>query len=275
MPHSNPERTTRTLAVNCSILMPELPVRERLRRVADAGFDAVEFWWLFASAAPDDAEVDAFVTAVDDSGLQLVGLNLFAGDMAAGDRGVLSWPGRRAEIVASAEVAAEIARRLGVARFNALYGNRREGEDDQDAVALDNLEAIAAVVGAAGGTVVLEPLSGIASYPLRTAADVVRVLDGAQERGIRNVGLLLDVYHLATNGDDVAAAIEAHADRVGHAQVADAPGRGAPGTGELPLLEWMGMLRDRGYAGPISFEYVATGSDPFAGLDRAAWEAVS
>jgi hypothetical protein len=80
--------------VNCSILFTELPLLERPAAAKQAGFDAVEFWWPFPVAVPSDADVDAFVRAVRDAGVQLVGLNFFAGDMPGGDRGLVSWPAR-------------------------------------------------------------------------------------------------------------------------------------------------------------------------------------
>lgn len=81
-------------AVNCSILFTELPLLERPAAAREAGFEAVEFWWPFAEAVPGDAEVEGFVTAIRDAGVQLVGLNFFAGDMPGGDRGLVSWPKR-------------------------------------------------------------------------------------------------------------------------------------------------------------------------------------
>ena len=83
--------------VNCSILFTELPLIERPAAAKRAGFDGVEFWWPFAEAVPSEKDIDAFVAAVRDAGVQLVGLNLFAGDMAGGDRGLVSWPARSAE----------------------------------------------------------------------------------------------------------------------------------------------------------------------------------
>ena len=73
--------------VNLSILFTELPMLERPAAARTAGFDAVECWWPFDVAVPPDPEVDAFVAAVQDAGVALVGLNFFAGDMPGGDRG--------------------------------------------------------------------------------------------------------------------------------------------------------------------------------------------
>ncbi len=264
----------RTLVVNCSILMQDRSIPERLRAVAEAGFGAVEFWWPFPTATPSDADVATFVDAIRTFGLRLTGLNLFAGDMPAGDRGVLSWPGREQELVASAEIARGIGDALGTRHFNALYGNRLAGTPaaDQDELAIRNLHRIAPILGAIDGIVMIEPVSGAAAYPIRTAADAAAVLDRARAlNGPENLGLLFDLYHLAVNGDDVAAAIREFGDRAVHVQLADAPGRGAPGTGELPLVNWVRDLRELGYDGAVALEYTAPGGDPFAGLVLDNW----
>ncbi|QFU88453.1 hydroxypyruvate isomerase family protein [Amycolatopsis sp. YIM 10] len=250
--------------VNCSILLTGLPLLERPAAARSAGFDAVEFWWPFADAVPADAEVEAFVKAIEEAGVRLTGLNLAAGDMPAGDRGLVSWPGREKELRDNVDVVVEIGKRLGCRTFNALYGNRIDGvaPERQDEIAVANLAHAANAVGTFGGQIVVEPVSGIEAYPLKTAADAVGVLDRV---GAENVRLLADFYHLAVNGDDVPAVISAHAGRVGHVQIADAPGRGAPGTGELPLDDWLGAIEAAGYSGLAGLEYKADG-DPFAWL---------
>ena len=262
------------LAVNCSILMQDVPLRERLAIVAEHGFRAVELWWPFADAAPSTGEVDRFASVIEESGLHLVALNLFAGDMPAGDRGIISWPGREDELEASLDVLVSLGHRLGVRMFNALYGNRLAGvaADEQDAVAVRRLARAARRLEECGGTVLLEPVSGFEGYPVKTAEDAVRILDRvAEEEGVSSLALLLDVYHLAVNGDDVDRAIDRFADRIGHVQLADAPGRGAPGTGNLPIWEWLGRVRESGYTGWVSWEYAATGPtalDAIAAGDR-------
>ncbi len=245
-------------AVNCSILFTELPLLQRPAASRAAGFGAVEFWWPFPTAAPPDAEVDRFVRAIEDAGVQLTGLNLAAGDMPGGDRGLASWPGRETEFRDSIDIAAGIGKRLGTRVFNALYGNRVEGADprDQDDLAVQNLALAAARLE---GTVVLEPLSGAERYPLRTAADALAVADRV---GAANVALLADLYHLTVNGDDVTVVLRDYAARIGHVQIADAPGRHEPGTGEIPFDAHLSALTEAGYTGFIGLEYVpSNGSD--------------
>lgn len=257
-----------TYTLNCSILLTELPLLERPAAAKAAGFDAVEFWWPFASAVPTDADVSAFENAITDAGVQLTGLNFFAGDMAGGDRGLVSWKGRCSEFKDNIDVVVGIGQRLGTKAFNALYGNRLDGftPQEQDVLGLKNLIAAANGVAKIGGTVLLEPVSGTPAYPLKTAADVLAIIAQAEAAGVNNIKLLADFYHLAVNGDDVAAVIEEHAKDFGHIQIADNPGRGAPGTGNLPLNQWIDRSRELGYTGPIGLEYKTPQEDAFTWL---------
>ena len=250
---------TRYLA-NCSLLFAELPLLERPAAAREAGFTAIEFWWPFAVPVPADAEVEAFAGAVADAGVRLVGLNLFAGDLAGPDCGVLSIPARAAELRDNLDVAAGLGERLGVQVFNALYGNRVDGvpPEAQDETAAENLALAAAAAGRIGATILIEPVSGPKPYPLRTADQAVAVVDAARTAGAANVGFLCDLYHLATNGDDVPAAIARHAAKIAHVQIADAPGRGEPGSGKLDLDGPLALLREHGYDGWVSLEYRPT-----------------
>ena len=256
-----------TYTVNCSILLTELPLLERPAAAKAAGFDAVEFWWPFETSVPTDAQVTEFENAIKDAGVQLTGLNFNAGNMPGGDRGLVSWPARSTEFQDNIDVVAGIGERLGCKAFNALYGNRVDGvsAEEQDAIGAENLAKAGQGVARIGGTVLLEPVSGAPKYPLLKAEDALKVIARVKEEsGVGNVKLLADFYHLAVNGDDVAAVIENHAKDFGHIQIADNPGRGAPGTGELPLGEWIARSRELGYEGYIGLEYKEPQETAFA-----------
>jgi len=85
-----------------------------------------------------------------------------------------------------------------------------------------------------------------------------------------NVALLADLYHLAVNGDDPAEVITRHAERIGHVQIADHPGRNEPGTGDLDIAGYLNLLADNGYDGYIGLEYKPSGAsaDSFDWLPR-------
>ena len=177
--------------------------------------------------------------------------------MPGGDRGLVSWPARSDEFRDNVDVTVGIGEQLGCRAFNALYGNRVDEStpEEQDDLALDNLTVAAQAADRIGGTVLVEPVSGAPRYPLKTAADVIGVIDRVQrDTGAENLRLLCDLYHLAVNGDDVDAAIARHADRVGHVQIADAPGRQRAGhrraaAGSLARGAGSGRLRRLGRAG--------------------------
>ena len=259
--------------VNLSILFTELPLLERPAAAKEAGFDAVEFWWPWPVAVPADSDVDRFVAAMTDAGVQLVGLNFFAGDMPGGDRGLVSWPARSSEFRDNIDVTVGLGERLGCRAFNALYGNRQDDStpEEQDALAAENLALAARAAQRIGGTVLVEPVSGAPRYPLLTAADALQAIDRAcAAGGVTNISLLFDVYHLAVNGDDVDAAIDRAAGRIGHVQIADAPGRNEPGTGKLDIDHHLERIAATGYDGWVGLEYKPSGAsaDSFEWLPR-------
>ncbi len=246
---------------NCSMLFTEVPLLQRPAAAKAAGFDTVEFWWPWPDQpVPADADVDAFVTAIEEAGVHLAGLNFFAGDLAGPDCGVLSIPARSQQFRDNIDVTVGIGERLGTAAFNALYGNRVDDAkaEEQDELGTENLGYAAKAADRVGATVLVEPVSGPKPYPLRTADDAVAVVDRVRATGVTNVGFLCDLFHLANNGDDVDAAIARYADRVAHVQIADAPGRGEPGSGDLPLQRWLSDLEDAGYEGWVGLEYKPT-----------------
>ncbi|MGW1676880.1 hydroxypyruvate isomerase family protein [Saccharopolyspora sp. NPDC002376] len=259
--------------VNLSILFAELDVLDRPAAAKAAGFDAVEFWWPFAEAVPADRDVDRFVQAIEDAGVSLVGLNFFAGDMPAGDRGVLSNPDRAGEFADNVDVLVGIGERLGCRAFNALYGNRIDGVDPaaQDQVATESLLRASRALERVDGTVLIEPVSGMPAYPLKTADDAIEVIDRVRAAGGGdNLRLLFDIYHLVVNGDDPNAVLDKHAAAIGHVQIADAPGRNEPGTGEIDFDHYFNRLDAAGYRGYIGLEYKPSGAsaDSFSWIKR-------
>ncbi|PVE05775.1 TIM barrel protein [Streptomyces scopuliridis] len=262
-PHfTNGRGTEQRFDVNLSILFTELPLLERPAAAAAAGFDAVELWWPWTDTpTPPGAELDALRKALDDAGTQLVGLNFYAGQLPGPDRGALSVPGEESDrFRANIEVAADFAAATGCGALNALYGNRVEGVDPraQDELALENLVRAARAADRVGAILLIEALNKPESplYPLVSAPSAVEVVDKVNAAtGLGNAAFLLDLYHLSMNGEDLNQVIDRYADRTGHVQIADNPGRGAPGTGSLPLDDLLGRLRKAGYTGWVGLEY--------------------
>ncbi len=129
---------------------------------------------------------------------------------------------------------------------------------------MENLRLAATGAAGIGATVLVEPVSGPKPYPLRTAADVVAVLDRV---GADNVGFLCDLFHLANNGDDLDDAVATYGKRIAHVQIADHPGRHEPGSGTLDLDRHLTRIEEGGYSGYVALEYLPTTST----LDSLAW----
>ena len=256
--------------VNCSILFTELPLTQRATAARAAGFDAVEFWWPWDAMVPSDAAADAFVRSVADAGVELVSLNFHTGDMAAGERGIVSHPARAADFRENAAAAAEIAGRTGCKRLNAPYGLRLPGVPaaEQDAVAAENLAFAARAAEKAGAAVLVEAINSvdIPGFPVDTAGKALEVIGRADAA---NVGFLADLYHLAKMGEDVADVLSRHRESILHVQVADPPGRGAPGTGTLDFEPLFRQLAAQGYEGRVGLEYVP--ADPADSASSFGW----
>jgi len=262
------ERTW-SLVANISLLFAELPLLERIPAAKAAGFDAIEAWWPFPGGNYDEA-VERFLDAIEQASIRLSGLNFFAGDMPGGERGIVSRPDRREEFAENVQAIVRIAERTGATGFNALYGQRQPGMQpaDQDQVGLDNLVLATRELAKVDGAVLVEPLSrGLnGAYPLQTAAQAVELVE--QVRKITetdNIGFLYDTFHLANNGEDLVSVVDQYADWIGHVQLADAPGRGAPGTGTVDFGAVLGSLARAGYDGLVACEYVP-GEETIASL---------
>jgi hydroxypyruvate isomerase len=254
-------------AANASILFPGLPLAQRLSAAARLGYGAVELWWPFDSPVASDREIDGLCQALRDRGIELAALNLDAGDITDGDRGLISNPRQTGRVLANARSALLIAGRTGCRIVNALYGNRLPGMDPaaQDAIALERLSIIAAEAAPHGIDIVIETLNSVDSprFPLIDLAVTCSVVRRVREQsGLRNVGLLLDLYHLAKMGRDVPQAITEVADLIVHVQVADLPDRRRPGRGSMDFGTIFSALASVGYQGFIGIEYEPQPGEP-------------
>jgi hydroxypyruvate isomerase len=236
-----------TWSAHLSLLFAELPPLERPAAAAAAGFAEVESWW--------PAEPEAWAAAVAAAGVGLACVNADGGDVAAGERGFLNVPERREWCLRSVAAAIAVARALGGRAVNVLAGldTGAAPVEEQRAVAREVLLACAPAARAAGVVLVVEHLNpvDVPATLLPTPAAAAAFVRACDDPGI---ALLYDAYHAAMAGIDPVADAGTHAGLIGHAQYADAPGRGAPGTGTVDVLAFARALRRAGYGGPIGLE---------------------
>jgi hydroxypyruvate isomerase len=237
-------------SANLSFLFKDVPFIERFARARAAGFAAVEFMW------PGLEELDAVERAVADTRLEVALFNFDAGDMAAGDRGLVSDPDRQARFRENVPVALELAERIGCPRVNALIGVRRpELEiETQLELARDNVAWAAEQASSQGASIMIEAVNSYENGPylLDTTAKAIGFLDAV---AADNVALQYDVYHMQRMEGNLAHTITRLLPRIGHVQIADPPSRGEPGTGEINYRFVLGLLERSGYDGWVGLEY--------------------
>ena len=238
---------------NVSILFKDAPFLDRFERAAAAGFSAVEFWW------PAGERLDEVEDAIARAGLSVALFNFDAGDMPAGDRGLLSDRDRAPAFRDNVPVALELARRLGCERLNALVGLERSPADRaaQLELAAANVRFAADEAAPHGIQVMIEAVNTFENGPYllpttRAAAAFIDTVDRP------NVRLQYDAYHMQRMEGNLVATITEFLPRIAHIQIADSPGRGEPGTGEINYPFVLDAIDALGYDGWIGLEYNPT-----------------
>jgi hydroxypyruvate isomerase len=238
---------------NVSILFKEAPFLDRFERAAAAGFAAVEFWWPTGEAL---ADVEA---AIRGAGLQVALFNFDAGEMAAGDRGLLSDPDRAQQFRENVPVALELARRIGCRRLNALVGLERSPGERAAQLdrAAENVRFAADQAAPFGVDITIEAINTFENGPylVPTTRAAAAFIDRVERPNVR---LQYDAYHMQRMEGNLVATIAEHADRIAHIQIADSPGRGEPGTGEINYPFVLDAIEALGYDGWIGLEYNPT-----------------
>jgi hydroxypyruvate isomerase len=241
------------LAPNIELLFTEAgDYHDRVRAAAAAGFTAVEMWGptgVDAPATPKD--LPALKAALEETGTQLTA------QLAEPRTQFMIPPWDHSEFFRKLDEGVAIAQDLGCPRMVVGSGTGFGGWKRQ--VQLDKLieiyqKAVAQIAGS-GITLVLEPVNVRVDHPgslLDRTAEAVYVARGVDSP---DFGVLYDIYHSAVEGEDMAAELQNAGDLVKYVQLADAPGRGEPGTGSLDWSERLGILRSSGYDGPIGLEY--------------------
>jgi hydroxypyruvate isomerase len=117
------------------------------------------------------------------------------------------------------------------------------------------LKQAADIAGEADVALVLEPLNDKVDHPGMYLVSVTEGLDIVEEVGSPALKLLYDGYHSSVMGDAPEHVLVGRIRHVAHVQVADMPGRGAPGTGEIDWPAFARVLVSGGYGGVIGLEY--------------------
>ncbi len=241
------------LAVCAEMVFLDLPFEERIRRIADLGFQ-VEIWNWTAH------DIDALAA----TGARFSSMTGYLHGSLVDEEGADA-------LLRTARQTLPIAERLGCPRLN-LHGTELDatGRPVRPVHAVTGamwltahrtLSRVAELGEAAGVTFCLENLNTAVDHPgvpFARAADTLALVEAVGRPGLR---LMLDLYHAQIGEGNLIELLRRSAPLIGEIQVADVPGRREPGTGEINFPAIARTLEEIGYRGTIGLEAYASGDD--------------
>ncbi len=249
-------------AANLSMMFNEVPFLDRFSAAADAGFSGVEY--LF----PYKHEAGTIGQKLRQNNLENVLFNMPPGDWAAGERGIAGIPGREAEFRRGVAKALDYAEELGVARVHAMAGISPEDANPAAcrATLVENLKYAAEELAGHNITLLLEAIN-TRDMPRFFVSTQAQCADICGAVNAPNIMMQLDCYHMQVMEGDLAAKLRRYAAQCGHVQIAGAPNRNEPDTGEIRYEYLFGILDELAYAGWVGCEYRPAGKT----VDGLGW----
>ncbi len=191
------------------------------------------------------------------------------GDAARNESGTACLPGREERFRADLEIAIAYARPVQCGRIHCLAGVVPPEADNVlvRTTFVENLRYAARRLKKERIVAMIEPLSaGTVAGCFLTGSEQAAAL--IREIGEDNVRLQYDFFHMQMMEGNLARTLERLLPVIGHLQIADAPGRHEPGTGEINFDFLLRHVERIGYSGWIGCEYNPAG-DTVEGLKWA------
>ncbi len=237
-------------SANLSMLFQEFPWPQRFAVAREAGFESVEIQF------PYELPWQEIRRQLDDNGLHLALINVPAGDLLSGGLGLAGVASQQSAFQEAVQLAAEYASALDVPAVNVLAGRQTP-----DRPLADSLHTLAYNLTYAAdifaGEDIITCFEAINTYDMPDflisgVAQMQDMLDAVQHDYLR---MQFDIYHMARMGEDILSTLRENIQLIGHIQFADLPGRGAPGTGRLPLADYFDEIAKLPYRGCTGAEY--------------------
>ena len=237
-----------------------LPVEERLEKIAQAGYPAVEFWhrectWNGVDLTGPAKDAKKLKDTLDKYKLVVTDMALNAWDATLG--GSLVSPEDRKMYLENLSEVIKFAKSIGFNKLITCTGKEIVGKsrkEQRDSI-LVTLSEAAKIAEKEGFTLLLEPLntyvdhSGYFLDSTKEGTEIVREINHP------NVRLLYDIYHMQIMEGSIISTIEKNIDIIGHFHAAGVPGRGELYLGELNYPCIIKRIDELGYDGYIGLEY--------------------
>jgi hydroxypyruvate isomerase len=229
---------------------PKLPFDQRIAKVAEAGYHAVELVEEYK-----DWSKAGFARARQ----QLRQLGIVV-DACSGIHTSLCDPGQRDAFLAEIRAKLPVLAELESARLILLTGNRVAGfsAEQMHATCVEGLKRAADLIAPQGVELLLENIDPEENpkYFLTSVAEGFQII---REVGNPRVRFLYDFFHEQISEGNLIAKLEKNIDLVGLVHVADVPGRHEPGTGEINYANIFRKLGHLNYSHYVTMEFTPTG----------------
>jgi hydroxypyruvate isomerase len=242
-------------SANLDMLFSELPFRARFSAARMAGFDHVEL--LF----PDDNDLSQTAAELSANNLRLTVIGAATGDRDGGETGIACRPGLEAAFETGIDQALKIAEALDCNMVNVIIGKIDPTVTAITAMqtVVDNLTRACEMARERGKTLLIEPRNtrDNPGYFLTRTDDALRIVELV---AASNLKLLLDLYHRQIMEGDLAQALFACRDVLGHIQIGNPPLRSRPDQGEINYTFLFELIDELGYDGHVGCAYNTEGS---------------
>jgi hydroxypyruvate isomerase len=252
------------LSVMLWTVYKQLPFDQRLEKVAEAGYHAVELVNEFKDWSDDD-----FKRA--NAKKRALGITF---DATAGVWKGIADPGGRDAFLADLKAFFPVADKLECPAIIVLSGNRVEGASHEahHAACVEALKSAADLAARQNVVLLLENIDQEENpkYYLTSVAEgfeIVRKVDSP------HVKFLYDFFHEQISEGNLIEKLEKNIDQVGLVHIADVPGRHQPGTGEINYGNIYRKLAELKYDRYAAMEFLPMG-DPVSEL-RSARDSVA
>ena len=222
-------------------------IEDRIAAAAAAGFRKVELFLL------KGRDLTAIKRALDENGVELI-------STVADYVTQLVDPATHDGFCDVFRDAAQAAKSLGCSNVVVTSGRGVPWlkRPVQLAIFADALRKLVPIAEELDVTILLESANTRFDHPgvlCSTTADSVVVADMLDHPRVK---VLYDLYHSVVEGEDPETALKAAMHQVAHVQVADAPGRGEPGSGNIDWPGALAMFERLGYRGAVGLELQPT-----------------
>jgi hydroxypyruvate isomerase len=243
----------------------KLPFEERLEKVAEAGYHAVELVGEYKNWSDED-----FRRA--NRKRRELGITF---DVTAGLAHGVADPDAREAFLSDLRQALPAMEKIECPAIIVLSGNVVPGKshNDQHQSCIEGLKRAAEIAEKKDLTILLEniDLEENPRYYLWSVAEGFEIITSV---GHPRVKFLYDFFHEQISEGNLIEKLGKNIEKVGLMHVADVPGRHEPGTGEINYTNIYKKLAALKYDRYLAMEFFPTG-DPVASLRRAREEAIS